>query len=311
MRKVAMKRSGSRPEAASAASPVKKTMKKENAGKSCKRPTAKARGRGAARIEGVFRDLKKRDEKALITFITAGDPSLEMTEDLILAMEGAGADIIELGIPFSDPMADGPTIQASSERALGKGVHIRDVLGLVRKVREKSDIPIVLFGYYNPVYAYGTARFARDARRAGADGVLMVDLPPEEADALEGALRAEGLALVFLLTPVSDEKRMRLVASRGSGFIYFVSLTGVTGARVKMKARVAGHIRELRRFTDLPVGVGFGVSGPAQARELGASADGVIVGSAIINIIAGTRGRKKTLSEVARFVTSLKGALRG
>ncbi len=267
--------------------------------------------RGALRIEGIYDELKKKNEKALITFITAGDPSIEVTEKLIFKMEASGADIIELGIPFSDPMADGPTIQASSERALLKGVHIREVLGLVKNVRKKSNIPIILFGYYNPVFAYGLGKFARDAKRAGVDGVLIVDLPPEEAGALLAELRGVGLALVFLLTPVSDEKRMRLVAKDGSGFIYFVSLTGVTGARVKMKAHVAGHIKELRKFTKLPVGVGFGVSSPKQAKDIGAHADGVIVGSAIINIMAKKGPAKSRVAEVGRFVASLKDALRG
>jgi len=267
--------------------------------------------RGALRIEGVYGELAKKNEKALITFITAGDPSIEVTERLIFKMEASGADIIELGIPFSDPMADGPTIQASSERALGKGVHITEVLGLVKNVRKKSNVPIILFGYYNPVFAYGLGKFARAAKRAGVDGVLIVDLPPEEAGDLEAELRTVGLALVFLLTPVSDEKRMRLVAKEGSGFIYFVSLTGVTGARVKMKADVAGHIKALRKFTKLPVGVGFGVSSPKQAKEIGAHADGVIVGSAIINIIAKKGAAKSCITDVGRFVASLKDALRG
>jgi len=266
--------------------------------------------RGALRIEGVYDELAKKNEKALITFITAGDPSIEVTEKLIFKMEASGADIIELGIPFSDPMADGPTIQASSERALGKGVHIKEVLGLVKNVRKKSNVPIILFGYYNPVFAYGLNKFARAAKRAGVDGVLIVDLPPEEAGDLLAELRNVGLALVFLLTPVSDEKRMRLVAKEGSGFIYFVSLTGVTGARVKMKADVAGHIKALRKFTKLPVGVGFGVSSPKQAKEIAAHADGVIVGSAIINIIAKKGTAKGRVTDVGRFVASLKDALR-
>ncbi len=301
----------------------RETMKKECSGRikgaaaqiggkgPAKGPNTRANDRGAVRIERVFSGLKERNEKALITFITAGDPTIAATEDLILAMEKAGADIIELGIPFSDPMADGPTIQASSERALKNGVHIRDVLALVRKVRKRSSIPIILFGYYNPIYAYGLGKFAREARRAGVDGALVVDLPPEEASDLGAVLKDEDLALVFLLTPVSDERRMRLVASKGSGFIYFVSLTGVTGARAKMRANVAGHIRELRKFTKLPVGVGFGVSNPAQAREIGAHADGVIVGSAIIDIIARNRAGKKAVAEAGRFVASLKDALRG
>ncbi|MFQ5353349.1 MAG: tryptophan synthase subunit alpha [Thermodesulfobacteriota bacterium] len=267
-------------------------------------------GRGAARIERLFTELGRNKEKALITFVTAGDPSLTVTEKLIYKMEAAGADIIELGIPFSDPMADGPTIQASSERALTQGVTIAKVLALVKKVRLKSGIPIILFGYYNPIFAYGLGKFARDAKKAGADGVLVVDLPPEESADLEAELRGEGLALVFLLTPVSDEKRMRLVASKGSGFIYFVSLTGVTGARSKMKANVAGHIKELHKYTKLPVGVGFGVSSPKQARELAANADGVIVGSAIIDIVAKRSDKRKAVKEAGAFVTSLKDALR-
>jgi len=270
---------------------------------------AEKEARGAKRIERVFCDLAEKNEKALITFITAGDPSIEVTERLILKMEASGADIIELGIPFSDPMADGPTIQASSERALEKGVHINDVLRLVKNVRRKSGIPIILFGYYNPVFAYGLDKFAVAARRAGVDGALIVDLPPEEAGELRGELRGEGLALIFLLTPVSGEERMRLVASGGSGFIYFVSLTGVTGARAGMKAHVAGHIKELRKFTKLPVGVGFGVSSPSQAKEIAAHADGVIVGSAIIDIIA--RKGERAVAEVGRFTASLKEALRG
>ncbi len=267
-------------------------------------------GRGAERIERVFGELAKVKEKAFIPFVTAGDPSLEVTEELILKMEAAGADIIELGIPFSDPMADGPTIQASSERALLQGVTIKKVLTLVKKVRRKSGIPIVLFGYYNPMFAYGLGKFAAEAKSAGVDGVLVVDLPPEESGELEVELRAAGLALVFLLTPVSDEKRMRLVAKKGSGFIYFVSLTGVTGARVKMKAHVAEHIKELRKYTKLPIGVGFGVSSPSQAAAIGAHADGVIVGSAIIDIIAKTSNKRKVLTEVGKFVASLKAVLR-
>jgi len=267
-------------------------------------------GRGAARIERVFTELGKVNEKALITFITAGDPSLDVTEELIYAMEAAGADIIELGIPFSDPMADGPTIQASSERALAQGVTIAKVLKLVKKVRLKSVIPIILFGYYNPIFAYGLGKFAADAKKAGADGLLVVDLPPEEAGDLEIELRGAELALVFLLTPVSDEQRMRLVARKGTGFIYFVSLTGVTGARTKMKVNIVGHIKELRKFTKLPIGVGFGVSSARQAREVGAHADGVIVGSAIIDLVAKTSGNKKAVKEARSFVASLKGALR-
>ncbi|MFQ5441997.1 MAG: tryptophan synthase subunit alpha [Thermodesulfobacteriota bacterium] len=258
------------------------------------------------RIQYVFKRLRDEGGKALITFITAGDPDLSITKELIFTLERSGADIIELGIPFSDPMADGPTIQASSERALKKGVTLFRVLTLVKEVREKSEVPLILFGYYNPIFHYGPGRFAAAAKRAGVDGVLIVDLPPEESGELKKELDRAGIDLVFLLTPTSDAERMRLVASKGSGFIYFVSLTGVTGARKKLSTEISGHLKEARKFTDLPIGVGFGVSSPAQAKKVCGYADGVIVGSAIIDIISRGGGRKKILREVGRFVSGMK-----
>ncbi|MFQ5465303.1 MAG: tryptophan synthase subunit alpha [Thermodesulfobacteriota bacterium] len=263
------------------------------------------------RITAKFTGLKEKGEKALVAFITAGDPDIETTESLIVELEGAGADIIELGIPFSDPMADGPTIQASSERALARGVTLKDVLALVERARKKTDIPIVLFGYYNPIFAFGLRRFARAARAAGADGVLVVDLPPEEADELKCELDSVGLDMIFLLTPTSDSRRMRLAAQKGSGFVYYVSLTGVTGARKKLSADIPGYVKRIRRFTDLPVGVGFGISTPEQAARVGRSADGVIVGSAIVNVIARGSGGKNLVADVAEFVASLKKGLTG
>ena len=263
------------------------------------------------RITAKFNELKEKGEKALVAFITAGDPDVETTERLIVELEGAGADIIELGIPFSDPMADGPTIQASSERALARGVTLKDVLALVGRARKKTEIPIVLFGYYNPIFAFGLKRFAGAARAAGADGVLVVDLPPEEADELKRELDAAGLDMIFLLTPTSDSRRMRLAASKGSGFVYYVSLTGVTGARKRLSADIPGYVKRIRRFTDLPVGVGFGISTPEQAARVGRSADAVIVGSAIVNVIARGSGGKDLVAEVAKFVASLKKGLTG
>jgi len=265
------------------------------------------------RIDALFHDLRDKGGKALITFITAGDPDLDATRDLILEMERNGADIIELGIPFSDPMADGPTIQASSERALKKGTTPRDVLKTVKEARERGSVaPIVLFGYYNPVFRYGLRRFARDAKAAGADGVLVVDLPPEESGELKAELDAFGLDLIFLLTPTSDPGRMRLVSARGKGFIYFVSLTGVTGARESLSRKIPSYVRKVRKYTGLPVGVGFGISTPRQAREVSLSSDAVIVGSAIINVISeNSDDRGRLLREVGSFVKSLKDALRG
>ncbi len=261
------------------------------------------------RIEKRFATLKEKGEKALITFITAGDPDMGSTERLIYALEEAGADMIELGIPFSDPMADGPTIQASSERALKGGVTIEDVLALVKRVRKRSEIPIILFGYYNPIFAYGVERFSADAREAGVDGLLVVDLPPEEADELKKHTDREGLDLIFLLTPTSDERRMRLVARKARGFIYYVSVTGVTGTRDRLPEDVRLYVERARRFTDLPIGVGFGVSGPEQARTLSQWADGIIVGSAIVKIIERWGRSERLLEEVKAFVRSLKEAM--
>jgi tryptophan synthase alpha chain len=260
--------------------------------------------KGPGRIERAFDALKADGRKALITFITAGDPDMPTTGEIILALERSGADIIELGIPFSDPMADGPTIQASSERALKAGATLAGVLKLVGMLRKKTGVPIILFGYYNPILSYGLARFAKDSAASGVDGVLVVDLPPEEAADLKKVLDRAGVDLVFLLTPTSDSKRMRLVASLGAGFIYFVSLTGVTGARKSLASDIGAYVKKVRRFTGLPVGVGFGISTPAQARNVARVADGVVVGSAIIDIIS--RNRKGMIKEVGAFVRGLK-----
>ena len=274
----------------------------------------------ASRIEELFLSLKEKNEKALITFITAGDPDLPTTKDIILELVSKGADIIELGIPFSDPMADGPTIQMASERALASGTTTGKVLKLVKEVRaEGCAAPIVLFGYYNPIFVYGLERFAKDARRAGADGVLIVDLPPEESGDFKAALDAEGLDFVYLLTPTSDASRIKLVAARASGFVYYVSVAGVTGARTKLATSLQSAVKKVKAGTHLPVGVGFGISTPEQAKVAAKSAEGVIVGSAIVNIIA-KHGKKKNsstkaarvkmINEVGRFVKGLKAALR-
>lgn len=260
------------------------------------------------RIEKTFAALKERGEKALIVFITAGDPDIKTTVALVHELEANGADIIELGIPFSDPMADGPTIQASSERALENGITIADVLGAVAEIRTKSSIPIVLFGYYNPVFVFGVKRFAREARLAGGDGVLIVDLPAEEADELKKELDAQGLDLIFLLTPTSDDARIRLISGMASGFLYFISVTGVTGARVKLSSNIPAFMKKIKKATTLPVGVGFGISSPEQAREASGLSDGVIVGSALVNKIASAK-RKDLLNDAGGFIASLKRAM--
>lgn len=265
-----------------------------------------AKERTRTRITGKFEELKGRGEKAFVAFLTAGDPDIRTTGELIFELERSGADIIELGIPFSDPMADGPTIQASSERALEGGTTLKRVIDLVQEVRKKTEIPIVLFGYYNPIFAYGLKKFAQAAKKAGADGVLVVDLPPEESDELKTELDSAGLDMIFLLTPTSDEKRMKLAARKGSGFVYYVSLTGVTGTREKLSTSIPGYVRRIRAFTDLPIGVGFGISTPEQAASVCSYADGVIVGSAIVNVIARNSGKKDLVKKVGRFVANLK-----
>lgn len=262
------------------------------------------------RLEKTFAALKERKKKALVTFITAGDPDAKTTRDLILDMIQSGADIIELGVPFSDPMADGPTIQASSERALKNGVTLDDVLQMVRDVRMLTQVPIVLFGYYNPVFSYGLKKYAHAVKSAGVDGVLVVDLPAEESDELKIELDKVGVDLIFLLTPTSDAGRMKVTAKKASGFIYFVSVAGVTGARADISSDIEASVKKIRAHTKLPVAVGFGISTPEQAAKVGRCADGVVVGSAIINIIAASGvSHGGLLKDVSEFVSSLKRAL--
>jgi tryptophan synthase alpha chain len=234
------------------------------------------------RISEKFGKLRERGETALVTFITAGDPDLATTERVVLELERAGVDVIELGVPFSDPMADGPTIQLSSERALAAGTTLPAILDMVRRLRGRTEVPIVLMGYFNPIFAYGAERFAADAAAAGVDALLVVDLPPEESAELKGATDQHGLDLIFLLTPTSDRSRVEAVAELGSGFIYYVSVTGVTGARSAVADTLAARVTAVRGELDLPLVVGFGISDPDQAGQIAAVADGVVVGSALV-----------------------------
>lgn len=262
------------------------------------------------RIDKTFKTLKAANKKALITFITAGDPNFKTSKEIIFELEKSGADIIELGIPFSDPMADGPTIQTASERALKKGATLNHVLELVREVRKKSRIPIILFGYYNPIFVYGAARFAKDARDAGADGVLIVDLPPEEAQELKLYTDKAGLDLIFLLTPTSDDSRMEFVSRLASGFIYYVSVAGITGARKELSNTIHEYVKKVRCFTSLPVCVGFGISNARQAGEVSRLADGVIVGSAIVKLIEKNQDAPGLAQKVGRFAAELKKGMK-
>lgn len=260
------------------------------------------------RIGEKFKELGAKGEKALITFITAGDPDLTVTEECILEMERGGADIVELGVPFSDPMADGPTIQKSSERALGAGTTLPKILAMVKSVRRRSRIPIVLMGYFNPVFRYGAAKFAADAVAAGVDGVLLVDLPPEEGSGFKDAASAAGLDVISLLTPTSDENRIDKVARLGSGFIYYVSVTGVTGARESVADSMFGKVAEIRARSPLPVAVGFGISDPIQAARVASAADGVVVGSAIVKLFEEFSGAELK-TKLREFVAGLKAGI--
>jgi len=261
-----------------------------------------------SRIQQCFSNIKKTGEKALVTFITAGDPDLTTTASMLKVLEEAGADIIELGIPFSDPMADGPTIQRASERALANGVTLKDILALVKQARQQVSVPIVLMGYSNPVYAYGWQRFTEDAVQAGVDGLLLVDLPPEEADELLPAAQAAGLEIIFLLTPTSDVTRIKRVSRSGSGYVYYVTVTGVTGTRQSVSDSLANELETVRRMIKLPVAAGFGISTPEQAAQVAAAADGVVVGSAIVKLFEHHHGTHLQ-QEVAQLVRSLKQAI--
>lgn len=262
-----------------------------------------------SRIAKKFRELKKEGRKALITFITAGDPTIAHTEKIVYELEKSGADIIELGVPFSDPMADGPVIQASSERALKYNVALGDIFALVKKIRKQSQVPLLLMGYYNPIFVMGHEIFSKKAADAGVDAVLIVDLPPEEAGDFRKTLRKNKIDLVHLLAPTSDETRIEKAAKSGSGFIYYVSLTGVTGAELKITSEIENQINQIRKHSSLPIAVGFGVSKPEHVKALSPYADGIVVGSALVKII-GAEGRKSTLlPKVTKFVRSLSGPL--
>ncbi len=261
-----------------------------------------------SRLSARFSTLQTGQSRALVTFITAGDPDLAATEEMIYLLEEAGADVIELGVPFSDPMADGPTIQLSSERALAAGTTLHGILEVVKKVRSRSGIPIILMGYLNPVHAYGYDSFCRDAAESGVDGVLLVDMPPEESRELTVPARRYGLDVIFLLTPTSDAARISAVNQLGSGFVYYVTVTGVTGARSSVSGTLAEELLRVKQAVSLPVMAGFGISTPSQAAEVGRLADGVVVGSAIVKLFE-QYGGEQLKQQLRRFVRDMKQAL--
>lgn len=263
-----------------------------------------------SRIEQQFQRSKERGEIALWVYLTCGDPDLAATEALVLAAVRAGADGIELGVPFSDPVADGPIIQRASERALRGGTTLEGILSLVARLRAKSEIPQLLFSYYNPILQYGLERFAQEARTAGVDGVLAVDLTPEEADVYVKTLRGAGLDTVFLAAPTSTSSRLERIAACASGFLYVVSRTGVTGPREALSQEIAEVVGRVRRASALPVAVGFGISRPEHVRELAGLADGAVVGSAVVEMIAGHANGDERIRAVEQFIRELKAATR-
>lgn len=261
------------------------------------------------RIDEVFTRLRRKKEKALIAYLTAGFPTAGALPALVRACEKAGVDLLELGVPFSDPLADGPTIQAASQKALERGMTPDRVLGQVGGLRKQGvRLPLLLMTYYNPVYHYGVERFCRDASRAGVDGLIVPDLPPEESEELRRRTRKHRLDLVFLAAPTSSKRRLRRIADASRGFIYYVSLTGVTGARRALPAGLQRDVRLLKRMTRLPVCVGFGISNPQQVRQVLQSADGAIVGSALVDVIA--RAGRAVAPRTEQFLRTLKGACR-
>jgi tryptophan synthase alpha chain len=262
-----------------------------------------------ARIAGVFEKCRSNGRKAFIAYLTGGDPSPKHTLSLLRALEFGGADLIELGVPFSDPIADGPVIQRASDRALRAGTKLLDLLEVVREFRQTSQTPILLFSYLNPLLRYGFQKLARDAADAGVDGVLLTDLSVEEAAEPVHQLRRAGLDTVFLAAPTSSEGRLKLVAEHSSGFIYLVSRTGVTGEQHSLSESVKPLLSRMRRFTDLPLAVGFGISTAAQVRETAAVSEGVAVGSALVKVIEQNAGQPDLADRLQQFTWHLSSAL--
>ena len=261
------------------------------------------------RIGKKFESLRARNEKALIVYLTAGDPSLDVTKKLILGLENAGVDILEIGVPFSDPTADGPVIQAASQRSLKTGTTLKTVLNLVADIRRVSEIPIVLFGYFNPIFAYGVGPFAKAAKQAGVDGVLVVDLPPEEAPELRIYTDAAGLNFISLVAPTTGKDRLKTILKSATGFLYYISITGVTGTAAPRTEDIAREVGKIRKLTKMPIAVGFGISNAAQAKEIGAITDGIVIGSAVVRLIDENRDSDDLTEIVCKYIKNIKKSL--
>ncbi len=263
------------------------------------------------RIGKKFQELKQKNEKALVVYLTAGDPDLPTTEALIPALTAAGVDILEIGVPFSDPTADGPVIQAASLRAIKSGATLAVILNMIARIREVSDIPIVLFGYYNPIFIFGCEAFALRAKAAGVDGILVVDLPPEEAAELRRHTDRAGIDFISLIAPTTPDERIRRITQEGEGFLYYISVTGVTGTAKPNVEDIQRDVARIRKACDLPVAVGFGISTPDQAAEIAPHADGIVIGSAIVKMIEENVGRADLILRVSSFAGAIKKAMSG
>ena len=262
----------------------------------------------SSRIAQRFADLRRTGQMGLVAYITAGDPSLAATEQFVLALADAGADVIELGVPFSDPVADGPVIQRASERALLAGTTLAGVLSVVKSLRAKTEVPLVLFSYFNPVLQMGLEKFGDAAKEAGADGVLLTDLTPEEAGDYRAAMTSRGLDTIFLAAPTSTDERLALIAKSTSGFLYLISRTGVTGAKDQLAEELPALARRVRRFTELSIAIGFGISLPGHVSLLGGLADAAVVGSALVEEIERSETVDAAAVALAARVKLLKGA---
>ncbi len=262
------------------------------------------------RISEKFEALSAKNEKALVVYLTAGDPSMQITKELILGMEKAGVDILEIGVPFSDPTADGPVIQAASQRALKTGTTLQGVLKMVADIRSASEIPVLLFGYFNPIFAYGVEKFTKAAQDAGVDGVLVVDLPPEEAGELRRHSDVAGLDFISLVAPTTGKERLKTILQTATGFLYYISITGVTGTAAPKIEDIAREVAKIRKLTKMPIAVGFGISNARQAREIGQLADGIVIGSAVVTLIDENRNNPDLVKIVSNYVKEIKQALR-
>jgi tryptophan synthase alpha chain len=258
------------------------------------------------RIEKKFSSLRDKGEKGVIVYLTAGDPSLRHTREIILGLDAAGVDVLEIGVPFSDPTADGPIIQAASQRALRNGATLASILDMIASLREVSEIPIVVFGYYNPIFIYGNERFAKRAKEAGVDGILVVDLPPEESVELRRYTDRLEIDFISLIAPTTNPERVRRISRQATGFLYYISITGVTGTAKPRVLEVKRDVESIREITALPIVVGFGIATPQQAGEIAPYADGVVIGSAFVRMIEENRDHDDMIDIVSDYARKMK-----